>query len=107
METGAELLRCWVSGQDALFPALHAPRAPTKEEGRGVRRWGTWKRWIRMVHALTAAPTAPARAEAWERLAVEESGFIVGQQALAWEAPHLSPGDPLASCLPVLLRVRL
>ena len=62
-----------------------------------MRRWGTWKRWIRMVHALTAAPTAPARAEAWERLAVEESGFIVGQQALAWEAPHLSPGDPLAS----------
>lgn len=49
----------------------------------------------------------PRRAEAWERLAVEESGFIAGQQALAWEAPHLSPGDPLASCLPVLLRVRL
>lgn len=68
---------------------------------------GAWESWIRMVHALTAAPTAPARAETQERLAVEESGLIVGQQALAWEAPHLSPGDPLASCLPVLLRVRL
>lgn len=46
-----------------------------------------------------------ARAEAWERLTVEESGFIVGHQALAWEVPHFSPGEPLASCLPVLLRV--
>ena len=66
-----------------------------------------WESWIRMVHALTAAPTAPARVETRERLAVEESGLIVGQQAPAWEAPHLSPGDPLASCLAVLLRVRL
>ena len=72
-----------------------------------MRRWGggAWKSWIRMAHALTATPTAPTRAEDWERLTVEESGFIVGHQALAWEAPHLSPGDPLASCLPVLLRV--
>lgn len=51
-------------------------------------------------------------AETWEMLAVVvvvggrlDSSW--GSRLLPQEAPHLSPGDPLASCLPILLRVQL
>lgn len=80
-----------------------------------MRRWGrgAWKCWIRMGHALTVAPTATGPgAETWETLAVVvvvggrlDSSW--GSRLLPQEAPHLSPGDPLASCLPILLRVQL
>ena len=47
-----------------LPPTRHTPSLPcAEEEGRGVGGGEAWESWIRMVHALTAAPTAPARVE--------------------------------------------